>query len=664
MIDFPELVQLIKAELTFGGLSVTIRDGVIRIVRADDEVVVGRVKEVLDETDAGLVLLESVKSGQAMLLLVGKASSAQIRRLTDRGVFDVQPEPIDPARLANAVRNAMDLQSLRRRASRAAEQLKRHRYELRELIDTARTISSERDIHTLLDIILEQCRYITNADAGSIYVIEGKGLLEERKLRFKLSQNDSMGANLKEFLLPISRQSIAGSASLDRRMLNIPDVHDLPAGGEISYDTSFDEKTGYRTCSMLTAPMVSQSDEVLGVVQLINRKRDRKSLLFSPTDFEDQVIPFDSRCEEIVRTLAAHAAVSLENAMLYDDIRRIFDGFVMASVHAIEQRDPTTSGHTERVAALTRELALAVNADQGVFAGIVLTERDMLELRYASLLHDFGKIGVREEVLTKPRKLPARALDVIRQRFESAKLSLMHEVASRPTLQGDDDSTFPVPYEADPDVAVEAPGSPSTSTTKRTDRSQPAFDLRDAFEKLDVDLALVEKTDRPTVLDEATNERLHDVASRSYRTSDGKIDPLLTDDELHYLSIRRGSLTDEELAEIRSHARKTLEFLSRIPWGSAFEDLPLIASSHHERPDGSGYPAGLRQDEIPIQARIMAVADVFDALTSSDRPYKKAVSVEKALEILEMEVAESHLDPDIVRLFIDSRVYQRVGRIE
>jgi HD-GYP domain-containing protein (c-di-GMP phosphodiesterase class II) len=631
MLDAKSLSSDLQQELGFGGLRISIKDGVVWASRASDEVAIARISEILDNTECGVQLLKALQSGHAMLVLLGQADDGTIRDLTDRGVFDVQPDPPEIARLANTVRNAMDLQSLRRRASRTAEQLKRHRYELRELIDTARTISSERDIHTLLDIILEQCRYITNADAGSIYVVEGKGPLESRSLRFKLSQNDSIGATLKEFLLPISRRSMAGAVALGRRMLNIPNVQDLTSESELGYDTSFDEKTGYQTRSVLSAPMISQSDEVIGVVQLINRKLDRQALLMAPYDFDEQVIPFDSRCEEIVRTLSAHAAVSMENALLYDDIRRIFDGFVKASVHAIEQRDPTTSGHTERVATLTMELAKTVNRDIGAFTHVSFSEPDLLELKYASLLHDFGKIGVREEVLTKEKKLPHRALDVLQQRFDSAKMSFACRSG---------------------DAEVEISGSnPSI---------QESESAKDWTEQLDEYWKLIVQANEPSLLAEATSERLNEISRITYLDIQGIRHRLLTDEELRCLSIPRGSLTPDELHEIRSHAGKTYEFLSRIPWGTAFQDLPLIASSHHERLDGTGYPHGLKGDEIPIQARIMAVADIFDALTATDRPYKKAVPVARALEILEMEARDEHLDPDLVALFRAAQVYRCV----
>lgn len=631
MIDADLLGKKLQQELGFGGLTVSVRDGVVWASRANDEVAIAPFGEVVGETAIGAQLLGALQAGRAMLLLVGDADPVQVRALTDRGVFDVHPDPPEVALLANSVRNASDLQSLRRRASRSAEQLKRHRYELRELIDTARTISSERNIHTLLDIILDQCRYITSADAGSIYVVEGKGPVETRSLRFKLSQNDSIGANLKEFLLPMTRRSITGATAIERRLLNIPDVRKLSGVGELHFDTSFDQKTGYQTRSVLSAPMISQSDEVIGVVQLINCKRNRRALLLEPRDFDDQVIAFDSRCEEIVRTLAAHAAVSLENALLYDDIRRIFDGFVKASVHAIEQRDPTTSGHTERVATLTWELAKRVNSDAGAFAHISFSERDLLELKYASLLHDFGKIGVSEAVLTKEKKLPPQTLDVILQRFETAKLGIMCSELSSKSDDEDQNSTKPT-----------------------------LLDAVNIAEVLEHYWRVVVKANEPTVLEEEVSGQLAEIAGFTYRDAAGQLQPLLTEEELRCLAIRRGSLTDDELQEIRSHAQKTYEFLSRIPWGSAFRDLPLIASSHHERINGTGYPHGLAGEAIPIQARIMAVADIFDALTATDRPYKKAVPVDRALRILTMEAQDRHLDADLVRLFIDSGIYRSV----
>ena len=311
--------------------------------------------------------------------------------------------------------------------------LNRYRYELGELIDIARALTTEREIDKLLGLILEKSRFVTGADAGSLYVVEGDDpRIAHRTLHFKLSQNDSVSFDSREFTMPISARSMAGYVALEQKTLRIDDVYDMPAGAPFGFDRSFDEKVGYRTKSMLVTPLTSSKGEVIGVLQLINKKREPKQKLLSPAEVEQSVVPFDERSEELVKTLAAQAGIALENAILYDDIRKIFEGFVQASVDAIEARDPTTSGHSRRVADLTVGLAMAVErADSGPYRAVSWTREDIREIEYASLLHDFGKIGVREHVLVKAKKLYPGDLELIRQRFEFVIRTVEAEIFAR-----------------------------------------------------------------------------------------------------------------------------------------------------------------------------------------------------------------------------------------
>lgn len=634
MVDADRLAAELEGESILSGVSVRVADGLVQLRRGDDLVLLVDASDLLGSAGRAGALGEA-RRGAAVVVAVSDRDAATNRALLEEGVYAVVSAPPDVVGLAGVLRTAIDTQRLRARLERRAGELRRYRYELGELIEIARSISSERDIDTLLGIILEKTRFITGADAGSLYVVEGKGRLESRFLRFKLAQNDSISADWSEFVIPISRKSMAGAAALERRIINIPDVYALDAESGLHHDPSFDERTGYRTRSVLSAPMISQSDEVIGVVQLINKKRNPQSVLLSARDVEECVEAFGPRCVELVRTLSAHAAVSLENALLYDSIRRMFEGIVTASVHAIEQRDPTTSGHSERVALLTLALAERVAAAAGAFAGVALSDRELLELRYAALLHDFGKIGVREEILVKAKKLHPRVLAVIAQRFEAARLALRCE-------------------ELELRLAA-------------TTGSEPAETIEREQERLDGELSslveafrLVVETNEASVLDEGEVARVSELIGLQYIDAHGRHRPLLAPEELESLRIRRGSLTDEEFAEIRSHAHKTVEFLSRIPWGQSFVDLPRIAGAHHERLDGSGYPDGLTGDAIPIQARMMAIADVYDALTASDRPYKKAVPTDRALRILRMEAEAGHLDRDLVALFEEAEVYRVV----
>ena len=454
-----------------------------------------------------------------------------------------------------------------------------------------------------------------------------------RMLRFKLSQNDSCVFDSREFTVPLSSRSMSGYVALHKKPLNIGDVYDLPALSPYGFDRSFDAKIGYRTKSMLCAPLLSRVGDVIGVIQLINKKRDPEKKLLSADDVEEQVVAFDDRSEELLSTLGSQAGISLENAILYSEIQRMLEGFVRASVEAIEQRDPTTSGHSRRVADLTVGLARAVERiDTGPYREVSWTKDDLRELEYASLLHDFGKIGVREEVLIKAKKLYAHELENIRGRFEFAVRSIEVDVLSRK-------------------LRLMEKGAPAADLAA-LDR-----ELAERRAELDSAFAAICAANEPTVLKGGDFQRIEAVARETFTDLAGNVLPLLRQSEVASLSVTRGSLTTTEIDEIRSHVVHTFEFLAQIPWGKQFRRVAVIAGSHHERLNGTGYPNRLRAEEIPLQSKMMSVSDIFDALTASDRPYKKAVPLEKALDILGFEVKDQHLDADLVKIFVEAKVW-------
>src|SRR4051812_19985068 len=318
----------------------------------------------------------------------------------------------------------------------------RFRYEVAELLAASRALSSERDARKLLALILEKTRQVTGADAGSVYVLEEDGTQSTgggpagKRLHFMLSQNDSLKIDFKEFTLDVDGKSIVGKAVLSAKPINIPDLYKLsdPAHNPwgFQHNRSFDEKTGYRARSMLTVPMLSAENEVIGVIQLINKKVDPARSLTKPADFEDGVVPFDARSEEFALALASQAGLSLENAMLYEEIKDLFEGFVDASVQAIESRDPTTSGHSRRVATLSVALAERVDGlASGPLADVHFTPTAIKQLEYAGVLHDFGKVGVREKVLVKAKKLYEEDREAIRMRFAYIRKALEADAAER-----------------------------------------------------------------------------------------------------------------------------------------------------------------------------------------------------------------------------------------
>lgn len=575
--------------------------------------------------------------GAATLVLLGRPAGSDIDAALNRGLGAIVSADAGADELYVAIHNAFELMDAKARAGGRGRWMHASGDELGQLLEIARAISTAREVNRILDLILEKSRFITGADAGSIYVVEGDDPdVLRRRLRFKLSQNESVKFDSREFMFPVSPRSMAGFVALHRQPLNIPDVYELPPGAEYSFDRSFDERFGYRTKSMLCAPLLSRAGDAIGVIQLINKKRDRERRLLDGGDVHDQVIPFDAHSEDLLTMLASQASILLENALHYAEIQHLLEGFVRASVEAIEQRDPTTSGHSRRVAEFTVGLAKAVEkVDVGPYREVSWSRDDLRELEYASLLHDFGKIGVREEVLLKAKKLFPHELDNIRARFDFSVRTIELDVVSRKLR------------------AIERGGSEQEIAALDEELATRKAQLLAGF-------AAICAANEPTILRMDNFQRIEAIAHETFTDMEGRVLPLLRPEELASLKVARGSLTPSEIDEIRSHVVHTYEFLSQIPWGKQLRRVPQIAAAHHERLNGTGYPRRLHAEEIPLQSKMMSVSDIFDALTAADRPYKRAVPVEKALEILELEVKDQHLDGDLVRIFIEAKVWQPV----
>jgi HD-GYP domain-containing protein (c-di-GMP phosphodiesterase class II) len=571
---------------------------------------------------------------RAVLVLVGDPSEAD--ELLKRYAFldDLLMKPVSPARIRLRLDRTLDTIHSRRVIQQLDGALSRKSEELHELNKIGVALSAERDNKKLLQMILAKSREITAADAGSLYLVE-RG--SEDLLRFKLPQNDSVAVvALEEFTMPLNETSIAGYAALSGQSVNVADAYHLPAGSPFTISRSFDEKSGYRTKSMLVVPMRDHQEKVIGVIQLINKKRDPKVVLKPVSLVEESVIPFTSVDEELVNSLASQAAVALENTLLIQDIRNLFESFVRASVTAIESRDPTTSGHSDRVATLTVGLAEKVDSlETGPFKDVRFSLDQLQEVRYASLLHDFGKVGVREKILVKGKKLYVGEILLIRQRFAYIRKSLETEhlrAKLEQVLQG----------QAPPELL----GQMDRTYEERLAEAEQV-------------LRMILQANEPSILEEESFRALMSLPSRTFTDGEGNMQPFLTPNEVSALSIRRGSLSEKERREIESHVTHTYNFLSKIPWTGEFQRVPEIAYAHHEKLDGSGYPRRLTAAEIPIQSKMMTIADIFDALVAWDRPYKKSVPVEKALTILKEEVSHGKLDGRLLDLFIEAKVYEK-----
>jgi len=519
------------------------------------------------------------------------------------------------------------------------EELGQARSALRELSKVGMALMSERDPTTLFDLILTQARELTTSDAGSLYLVEaGDG---DPVLHFLRSQNDTL-PNLPSltFKLPLDQHSIAGYAATTGKPLVLEDVDELPSEMPFSHNRAFDEKHGYRAKSMLVVPMIDHKDRVVGVLQLINRKRDASAPIRTDADADAWVLPYTEREVAIVSSLAGQAAVSIENGRLYQDIENLFAGFIKAAVTAIDRRDPTTSGHSVRVTELTCDMAEVVSAQtEGPFAGVRFSDAEMKQLRYAGLLHDFGKVAVSEETLVKRNKLPP----VMEARVE-ARFALI-----RKTLEAD-------AAEARTRAICEKGGQQAAAAELAAVDAALADDLATLGDYWEA----VKDANIPRVLDEDAATVLQDIARRTFIDPEGREQAYITADELHFLEIRRGNLDASEREQIQSHVVHSYDFLLNIPWTDELARIAEIVRGHHEKLDGSGYPDGVTGEHLSLETRIMTVCDIFDALTASDRPYKKAMPIEKALQVLQWEARDGMLDKELVDLFVESAVYKKV----
>lgn len=600
--------------------------------------------EGLAERSGGTGALGALASSVAFIGLGEPGETGPSELMQTVALTSWLPADASPSQGMTALHGAMRHASTLIDAYRAARLEQSSAFDLRELSRVGAALSTERNLDTLLEMILSQALRLSSSDAGSLYLMERDEDDNPSMLRFKLAQNLTLpDLPFSERTIPIDHSSLAGYVASTGHPLMIADVYLLPEHVAYRQNRSFDEKFGYRTKSMLVLPMRTHRDETIGVVQLINRKRDGSARLTTPAVVEEQVVPYDQRSADLVAALAAQAAVAIENSRLYEDIERLFEGFVTAAVTAIEARDPTTSGHSFRVATLTTNLAEAVDhGGEGPYRGVKFTREQLREIRYAGLLHDFGKVGVREQVLVKQKKLYGHDLTIVRHRFQlllqQADLEYERERAEHLLAHGAEDYM---------------------ETTAHLDaiRSERRNELNRWLD-------MVVRSNEPTILPEGTFDQLEEIHRQTYVDFDGAVRPLLSEEELRFLMINKGNLDPRERREIESHVTHTYRFLDQIPWTRELKGIPAIAFGHHEKLNGTGYPRGAKEAEIPVQTRMMTIADIYDALTATDRPYKRAVTAERALDILHAEAKSGLIDPHLLTTFTQAQVFTRVTPTE
>ena len=542
------------------------------------------------------------------------------------------PKDASRAALRELLRGAMENMALKHQVKQLEEQARRQHRQFEELNRIGIALSAERDIGKLQDFILLTMRQLTNADGASLWR-KTVGEDGSPQLFLASSQNTSIGNTYQAFTVPVDDKTVVGY-TVTVGMSQIYDDAYTPPPGKPQGGKGFDAQFGYRTKSMLTVPMRNYKNEVVGAVQLINAKRNFDTKL-TIGNVPTEVVSFRPEDLEMIESIASQAAVALDNKSLLDSIQALFDGFVEASVTAIEQRDPSTAGHSGRVEALTTSLARAVTEiETGRYRDIYLTDDQLKELRYACLLHDFGKVGVREHILIKAKKLMPGQLEVIQARFEFVERSVQLKYATE---------------------KLEALRAGKTGEAA----------LADIDRRLDTELVRLRSwiegivaANEPSVMPEDKASMLETLAQETYHDIQGRVHPMIDPQEFRFLSIRKGTLDPQERLEMEAHVTHSFHFLTKIPWTSVMRGIPEIAYGHHEKLDGSGYPRGLTGDQIPLQARMMTISDIYDALTAQDRPYKRAVPRDVALDILHSEAGDGKLDKDLLDVFVAKRIYQ------
>ncbi len=493
---------------------------------------------------------------------------------------------------------------------------------IEKLIHIGITLSSEQDIETILENIVTQTKNITHADGGTLY------LIQNNYLHFKIVQTDTLGINMGTKntnitwpSLPMylqdgtpNKKMVAVMCALEDKVINIPDVYKAE-GFSFDGTKKFDKSTGYRSKSMLVLPLKNHEYEVIGVLQLINKQNY----------LNDTITAFTQEDEKVTLSLASQAAIAITKMKLIEDLEALLEAFLKSIIYAIGKKSPYTAGHVKRMVQLSLMIANSINKDNEIFKNIHYTKEHLQEINFAALMHDIGKLATPEQIVDKATKLEKiyDRIHIIEAHIELIKKE--HEIAYL------------------------------RNKINKKEFQQITQELENYFDKIqESNMAGGFTSDKDVALFTMLADKVYHINDKAYK--------VLTKDEAYNLSVCKGTLTEKERQIINDHAKISLEILKKLPFPRKYKDIPEIAGSHHEKLNGKGYPRGLKGDEISFEARILAIADIFEALTASDRPYKKANPLSVSMKILHAMAKDNELDKSLVKYFYTSGLYKKYAK--
>ena len=497
-------------------------------------------------------------------------------------------------------------------------------------------LSGEPNTGRLLERILSEAQAMTYADGGSLYLFRDDN--DQPRLEFALVRNDSLkinqgGSSGNDISLPPvplrdesgqdNHHHIAAHVAISGRLVNIPDAY-RSEQFDFSGTKAFDERHGYRSVSFLTIPLLNHLNEVIGVLQLVNARHPQSR----------EIIPFSEHIEPLVKALSSYAAIALNNLILVQELKNLLDAFIKVIAQAIDAKSPHTSGHCQRVPLLTELIARAACEDMSTFRDFNLDDDGWYELHVAAWMHDCGKLATPDSVLDKSTNLHTLCdrIDAVRTRFAALK------------------------SQKERDVLIAIVAEPER-------RAELERKLHQDLLVLDEELAFIEAANKGgEFMAEESKKRVHAIAARQWRNAAGNLQPLLSEDEVYNLCIERGTLTHEERQIINNHMQVTIDMLESLPFPRKLRRVPEYAGGHHEKMDGTGFPRGLKREQMSWPARMMAIADIFEALTAKDRPYKDPMKISQALSIMQKMRDGNHIDPDLYELFVRSRVWEQYAK--